>query len=142
MDKRVIGFAAAAIVIGGAVLFVQVASIGILASMSGAPTPHGNTRMDLEWRGLWHMLLFTWSLPAALGALLIACFKPRRWVLYSACAIAPDVIFNIQGIIWIFQYGAAAAAGYEVLLVLLVHLTLIPIFLGLYYALIRRHAAA
>jgi len=139
MDKRTIGSAVIAILVGGAVLFAQATLIGVLASISGPTTPHDITRVGLEWRGLWHSLLFTWSLPAALGALLIAALKPRHWSLYSACAIAPGLILAVEGALGLDQYGSSS--GYY-LLSNLANLALLPLFLGLYYALIRRHAAA
>jgi hypothetical protein len=139
MERRTLILATSAVVIGLGVLLAQTTLVGLLAAQTGPTTPQDITRPELEWRGLWHSLLFTWSLPAALGALVIAYFKPRRWMLYSACAVAPDLIFNIQGVVWLQQHGMLTA--YD-LLSHLVHLVLIPLFLRIYYAMIRRHGAA
>jgi hypothetical protein len=138
MDKRIIGFAAAAIVIGGAVLYAEFWIVGLFALQAGPTTPHDITRSALELRGLWHGLLWFWSLPSALGALLIACFKPRRWALYSVCAVAPGVLEEIWGAVRVAQNGIPV--GYQ-LFSAAIGLSLLPLFLGLYYALIRRHTA-
>lgn len=130
MDKRVLGLAVLAMFIGIAVMFVEVMLVGVLASQAG-PMPHDITLSQLQWRGLWQGVVFISGLPSALGALLIASFKPRLWALYSACAILPMAVVIIAGI--------GPAPGYH-LLSGSVNLAILPSFLGLYYLVIRRHS--
>lgn len=139
MDKRVIGFAVLAVLIGAAVLFAEAMLIGVLAAQAGPITPHDISLGEVEWRGLWHTVVFAWGLPSALGALIIASFKPRRWMLYSLGAIIPQLIGVAFAAVTTEFIGGPL--GYQ-LLSLALHMALLPLFLALYYALIRRHSAA
>jgi hypothetical protein len=139
MDKRVIGLAILAFVISLGVIFAEATLVGILAAQSGPTAPHDITLTELEWRGLWHSVLFAWGLPSALGALLIACFKPCRWAWYSAFAVLPHVAEIVYGAVSYARLGIPF--GYS-LLSGAVNLALLPLFLWLYYATIRRHMKA
>lgn len=141
MDKRVIGFAVLAVLIGAIVLYTEVWIIGLFAAQAGPVMPRDITRSELELRGFWHGLLWLWGLPSALGALLIAFFKPRRWLLYSLCAILPDLALTLGSMIDLVSATGTAYLGPRSVEALL-HLSLMPSFLALYYALIRRHSAA
>ncbi len=139
MDKRTLGRCILAFVLGFGVSFAEITLVGILATQAGLTTPHDITQEMLDWQGLWHGALFIWSLPSALGALLIASFKPRRWALYSAFAVLPHGVEIISGAVTYARLGIPF--GYS-LLSGTVNLALLPLFLWLYYALIRRHTSS
>lgn len=139
MDKRVVGFAVLAVVIGCVVLYTEAWIVGLAAAQAGPTVPRDITGSELELRGLMHGWLWFWGLPSVLGALLIGTFKPRRWALYSACAIAPGLILTVQGALGLEPHGISAS---YYLLSNLVNVAQLPLYLALYYALIRRHGVA
>jgi hypothetical protein len=133
MYKRVIGFAVLAILVGVAVVFTQAWIIGLFAAQASPVTPRNITLGELELRGLWYGVLWFWGLPSALGALLIAFFTPKRWILYSSCAALPVALAMFAGLSNPTAYGVITG---------LINLALMPLFLGLYYSLVRRHSGS
>lgn len=136
MDRRIVNMATSAVVIGIGVRLAETLIAGGVASSSG-PYPHDMSLLAFEWQELWRSVVLIWGLPSALGAFLVACLKPPNWVLYAACAMLPGALLTIERAIGLMHYEIPYLF---VLFLDLVNLALLPLFLWLYYALIRRHS--
>ncbi len=141
MDKPTLptlGHCALAFLIGAVLLFVEVYLVGIFAHYY-MPTQVFHDDLSpthFYLRGLAFSLLNIWIAPSLLAAWLLALLKPRRWLLYSACVVLPGIIE--------LAWGLAAIQGmsvveYVVTAESIIRILLVPLFLWLIYATIRRH---
>jgi hypothetical protein len=129
-----------AFLIGFIVMFADVWLIGLHAYYySRGPGLHDLLGLSFYVEELVVSIVWLWSLTALLGACLLALLKPRRWALYSLCAMAPSLLEAAWGAIRVSQYGVPV--GYQ-LLSEMVRLCLMPVFLAFIYAIVRRHAPA
>lgn len=137
MGRRIQIQAFLALLIGLGVLLGEVCVSGVLGrTYLRAPFPHDLDTLALQVQELALSVLLLWGLASLLGAWLLALLKPRRWALYSLCAVAPGMVEAVYGVM---QLPEGMPAGY-LLLSDLVRLALVPLFLALIYATFRRHS--
>src|ERR1700743_1289271 len=133
MDRRIINMALSAVLLGAGVRLREGVTSAALAVPMISGTLHDMSPLAFDWRELWRGVLLIWGLPSALGAFLVACLKPQRWVLYGACACVPGLLMTIQRTVIMVRYDIFS--GYFLFLDL-VNLALLPLFLWLFYSLI------
>jgi hypothetical protein len=140
MDRRILLQGFLAFLIGFAVLLAEVTVAGILAcNFQRTNIPHDITMLAFQVQEFALGLLTIWGLASLIGAWLLALLKPRRWGLYSLCAVTPGVIEAVWGAVRVAHEGIPV--GYQ-LLSDAVRLALVPLFLALIYATLRRQMGA
>lgn len=139
MDKRNAGACLAAFGVG-LLVSMDESALKTFLHFSDFPVYYPTSATGFSGvHAVWSSFLMICAVPSFLGAALIGLLRPRRWALYSGCAVLPAVAMSLYSSFRVAMWGGRFE---PVLLRDLVLIALLPACLWLLYAVIRRHQPA